>query len=150
MKKSKDKGISKERYLRFEDSFIHGDLLEIETNRKFKKENTLKLRKMMPISAKDEKISKIKGELVDVAIVLYLGKNRYKSQDLDNVSKIILDAIKKNGEDDKEYFIEDDRQVARLLLYKKQRIEDAEAETSQISISIRKHDPQKEMTLVEV
>ena len=42
-------------------------------------------------------------QLVDVAIVIYVNDYRMKRQDVDNISKIVLDAISKNKNDTKKH-----------------------------------------------
>jgi Holliday junction resolvase RusA-like endonuclease len=90
-------------------------------------------------------------ELLDVSIVVHIRKGRHRRQDLDNLAKIILDALQKpKTEDGCPYLYENDNQIIRLLLVKKERTEYSDSETSQLSISARKHDPEKQMILKEL
>ena len=107
-----------------------------------------KIKSSLEIYNKNPEFLNIREELVDVAIVIYVTKLRYNRQDLDNVAKIVLDALTKRDKEDSDYLLKDDSQVVRLLLYKKQRKELPDADTSQMSVSIRKHDSSKEMNLV--
>lgn len=90
-----------------------------------------------------------RDKLIDLAIIIYLDKLRYKKQDLDNISKIVLDSIKRSRKyPDRAYLINDDSQIVRLLIYKLKRLELADTNTSEIIISFRIHSPKKGMTLV--
>lgn len=136
-------------YLSLEDSSIlHGDLIDIKSSNKCRRDMKQEIRRNNTIERNHPKLSEIRKSLVDIAIVVYVTKNRFKKQDLDNVAKVVLDSITKKDENDEDYFIENDNQVVRLLLYKKERMEDEEANTSQLSLSIRVHNPSKEMVLV--
>ncbi len=147
MVKEKSRRVAAHYYLFLEDSeFDSGDLIDIHTNKRDKM--IKKIRSDLMLYNVPESLRK---ELLDVAIVIHLRKGRYKTQDLDNIAKIILDALQKpkNSEDSLGYLYENDNQIIRLLLYKIEREEDPEAETSQLSISARKHNPNKEMILKE-
>ncbi|MDP1728797.1 MAG: RusA family crossover junction endodeoxyribonuclease [archaeon] len=90
------------------------------------------------------------GKLLDVAIVVHVNKQRYDSQDVDNVAKVVLDALKKNKNfPDESYLFGDDSHVIRLLVQKVKRTEDNESETDQLSISIREHNSEKDMKIVK-
>lgn len=129
---------------------LHGTLNEVLTGKK--NLSVEQIRKDLTIESDNPNLKKLQKEKLDVAIVVYLQKTSYKNQDVDNLTKVILDALKKPPIDDgRPYFFEDDCQVARILIYKKEREEDQHSNTCQISISMRKHDPKKEMNLfVEV
>lgn len=151
MRKEKTRRIANEPYLQLENSLVHGDLIEVRTGKKYRKEARKKIRTNLSIYGKNHLINAFRYKLLDVAIVVYVPKWRFKLQDLDNIAKVVLDAISKDKKDlQQTYLIEDDSQVIRLLLYKKERIEHPECETSQLSISIREHDPKKEMRLVRL
>lgn len=127
-----------------ERGIFHGDLIAIKTTDKRRK-MIEEIRKNLAITPKKEELV---NELLDLAIVVHTHPLRYKNQDLDNIAKIVLDALKKQKEGNSEhYFFNDDRQIVRLLIQKIQRIEDKEFETDQLSVSIRKHDPFKEMII---
>lgn len=85
---------------------------------------------------------------LDMAIVACVSTGRMKNQDIDNISKVVLDALKKSGDDDR-YLFEDDRQVIRLLVWKTQQEERTDYNTDTLTISFRIHDPNKQMILVE-
>ncbi|AEA46856.1 hypothetical protein Arcve_0841 [Archaeoglobus veneficus SNP6] len=92
----------------------------------------------------------IRKAQLDVAIVAFVPKSRVKNQDVDNISKIVLDTLKKDKQDPSSpYLFVDDSQVVRLLVYKKPCEAIEGYETSTLIISFRKHDPSKQMILVE-
>ncbi|MEK6918369.1 MAG: hypothetical protein AABW51_05470 [Nanoarchaeota archaeon] len=123
-----------------------GLLMDVPTKCPPKKETIEKIRADLNF---DEVNGSIKKEKLDVAIVLEVNKNRFEKQDLDNVAKIVLDAIKKpkDSTDTRPYFFDDDCQIIRLLVQKNLRNELQDTETSQVSISARKHNSSKEMKL---
>ena len=126
---------------------LQGDLNEVLTGNK---QSTIKtLRGSLSIEKDNLSLKQLQKEKLDVAIVAYLQNSSYHRQDVDNIAKTVLDALKKPKIDDGiHYYFEDDDQIVRLLVYKKERKEDLEANTCQLSISIRKHDPTKEMNLI--
>lgn len=136
--------IAAHNYVVLEDNdFVHGDLIEVKTGER--KKMIKKIRVNLSASKPPEKL---KNSLLDVAIVVHIRAGRFRRQDLDNLAKIILDALEKPKEDDGYPFLfNDDNQIVRLLLYKIERKEDLESETSQLSVSARVHDPSKEMIL---
>ncbi len=134
-------------YIFLEDyEFYHGGLIEIATGKR--KEMIKQLRKDFSASKFSDNLKK---GLLDISIVVQIRKGRYRRQDLDNLAKIILDALEKPKEDDSfDYLYEDDNQIVRLIIYKLERVECSESETSQLSISARIHDSGKEMILREL
>ncbi|MBR9701833.1 RusA family crossover junction endodeoxyribonuclease [Candidatus Pacearchaeota archaeon] len=135
-------------YVFLEDyEFCHGGLIEIATGKR--KQMIKKIREGF---SADNPPVKLKKELLDVAIVVHIRSGRHRWQDLDNLAKIILDAFEKpkDSEDKYPYLYENDNQIVRLLLIKRERVEYPDSETSQLSISVRKHDPDKEMVLKEL
>lgn len=150
MVKENPSKLANEEYLQLEDSIVHGDLIEIKSSKQYKKEMINKIRRNIVLDRNHPKISRIKNELIDVAIVIYVTPIRFKRQDLDNVAKVVLDALTSLNKEDKDYLIKDDNQIVRLLLYKKQRIEHPESDTSQMSVSIREHNPNKDMKLIKI
>lgn len=94
-------------------------------------------------------IDKLRREQLDVAIIVQIQNQSFLRQDVDNIAKVVLDALKKSKKEDNfSHLFEDDRQIVRLLIYKMRRIENPDYNTCQISISVRKHDPTKEMKLI--
>ncbi len=148
MVKEKSTRVAGHLYLFLEDAeFYDGDLIDIHTTKR--REMIKKIRTNLSAHKPPEHL---KRALLDVAIVLHVRKGRYKTQDLDNIAKIVVDALEKpNNEEDKHpYLYENDNQIIRLLLYKIQRKDQLDAETSQLSISARKHNPNKDMVLEEL
>jgi len=88
-------------------------------------------------------------EILDMAIVIYVDSMRYKTQDCDNIAKLVLDTLKKD-KDSSDYLFEDDSQIIRLLVYKIKAEENEQFETNQMVISFRKHNPNKQMILENV
>jgi len=147
MKKKTGSRTAENSYLMLEGSILHGDLIEVKTGFKYRNETMDLIRKNMTCSSGNPMIPFQENELLDMAIVVHVNSQRFKTQDLDNVAKVVLDAIK--FKDGKElYFIGDDNQIVRLLLIKERKNDLPDSETSQLSISIRKHDPTKEMKLI--
>ncbi|NOQ34238.1 MAG: RusA family crossover junction endodeoxyribonuclease [Methanosarcinales archaeon] len=81
------------------------------------------------------------NEKIDLAIVVYRRVGYLKRQDLDNIAKIVLDALKG-------YLFKDDSQIVRLLLVKNEAKLLAEYETDSLVISFRIHDPERDMILI--
>lgn len=117
------------------------DIINLKTSKR--KEMKKKLRENLGNWLINKNFELTKNELLDVSILLYVDRKKYKTQDVDNAAKIILDAIKKTN------ICEDDRQIIRLLVYKIPRIEYKNEETSSLIISFRKHDKSKQMNLIE-
>ncbi|MDP2940115.1 MAG: RusA family crossover junction endodeoxyribonuclease [Candidatus Omnitrophota bacterium] len=134
-----------EDYWKLEDSKVFGILGEIKTTRIGKKETSEWIAKSLEFEKKDV-WENIKNEKLDIGILVHLNKKRYKTQDVDNIAKVILDSIKKNNSEIG--LITDDSQIIRLLIHKKLRECSDKSDTDQVSISIRKHDPKKDMKLI--
>ncbi len=117
------------------------DIINLKTSKR--KEMKKKLRENLGNWLINKNFELTKNELLDVSILLYVDRKKYKTQDVDNAAKIILDTIKKTN------ICEDDRQIIRLLVYKISRIEYKNEETSSLIISFRKHDKSKQMNLIE-
>ena len=62
---------------------------------------------------------------------------------MDNIAKVILDGLEGG-------LFDNDSQVIRLLVYKKEITEQEDAETFQIAVSAREHDISKDMVLENV
>ncbi len=136
-----------EDYYILKDSKSFGLLLEVKSYYFGKKETISKIKTHIEYEKRNDLTWKnIEEEKLDVAIVIHVNKKRYNTQDVDNIAKVILDALKNNSS--KSYLIKDDSQIIRLLVYKKLRACSENSDTDQVSISIRKHDPKKEMKLI--
>lgn len=98
----------------------------------------------------NKNFDRFRHESLDLAIVAKVDKQRMKRQDVDNIAKVVLDALRKNKEvDSKEdvFLFYDDSQIARLLVWKIPREEDERYDTDGLVISFRIHDPHKQMLL---
>jgi len=147
MKKQKTSRIAANYYLFLEDApVIEGALMDIPTKTKKSVIN-----EQIRINISGNPIDDLKKEPLDIALIFHVNKQRFKHQDLDNVAKIVLDALQKpkDPQDKRAYFFENDNQIVRLLLQKMEREEDPDSETSMVSISIRKYEPEKGMVLKE-
>ncbi len=78
---------------------------------------------------------------IDLSIVVYRRVGYLKRQDLDNIAKIVLDALKG-------CLFNDDSQIVRLLLVKKEAELLAGYDTDSLVISFRIHDPKRDMILI--
>ena len=141
---------SNELPLVLEYAYFSSDLITIHTS---KKEKTIeKIRSNLWAWFENEQVKKMRNEKVDVAICLFICNAKYKNQDVDNIAKIVLDAISKRRKNDSgPYLLNNDNQVIRLLVYK-QKSKDSEllqACTDQVNISIRKHNQKEQMILIQ-
>ncbi len=75
---------------------------------------------------------KEKSVKIDMAVVIYREPSFIRRQDLDNIAKVVLDALK-------EGLYYDDSQIVRLLLYKNEAILEEGYLTDSLVISFRKH-----------
>jgi Holliday junction resolvase RusA-like endonuclease len=141
----KNKKLCSGGYLALEDSLVFGTLMKISTSK-----NKKKTREEVKRAITDdkyvqgfEKYDNLRDKLLDIAIVIYISKTNYKKQDVDNIAKVVLDSLKRE-------LFNDDSQVIRLLVYKKEIARQEDAETFQIAISVRKHDISKDMILENI
>ena len=128
---------------------IYAALIEVRTGRINKKEMIRGIKSWLEYTIKSRSFKATK-EPWDLAIVAHVTEHRMKKQDVDNLAKIVLDALKKGKKNEFKsdiFLFEDDAQVVRLLVYKKPRKESNSADTDTLVISIRKHNPRKNMTL---
>lgn len=129
-----------------EDVVIIGLLDEVLTGNK--KDTVDRIRRNLRVHTANPILPSIKKELLDLSIVIYSQRQSFANQDIDNAAKAVIDALKKPTIDDGfPYLFEDDRQIVNLLVCKRKRIENKNHNTCQIAISLRKHNPSKEMTL---
>ena len=118
-----------------------GDLITVKTKSETKKEMIKEIQssqgswmeKFPHLHDTDKKI--------DMAIVVYRRVGYLKRQDLDNIAKVVLDALKG-------YLFGDDSQIVRLLLVKKEAELLAGYDTDSLVISFRIHDPKRDMILI--
>jgi Holliday junction resolvase RusA-like endonuclease len=132
----------------------YGDLIDIITNKRGKKEMVSTIRKNFGEYFKNENFKKIReaGTLIDLAIFLEVDINNFKNQDLDNIQKVVLDALEKDEKDPSwNYLYENDSQVCRILVWKvpKKKIEvlNTKFNTVSMTISFRNYAPSKQMVM---
>ena len=125
-----------------------GTLIDVETATD-KKEMIQKIRTDFGEYFKNEKFVKLKEAPLDIAIFLEVNLHRYKTQDLDNIQKIVLDALEKDdAEPSWNYLYKNDSQVCRILVWKIEKKMDSDYNTASMTISFRIHDPSKQMIMV--
>lgn len=127
-----------------------GDLIDVATA-KNKKEMVKKIRTNLGEYFKNEKFEKLKETSLDLAIFLEVNPHRFKTQDLDNIQKIVLDALEKDDTDPSwNYLYKIDSQVQRILVWKIEKEKDPDHNTASMTISFRIHDPSRQMIMVPV
>ena len=129
-------------YLVLEGEGSFGGPITVKTgNKKTRKETIEKIRS--DLREWSEKFPYLKNEdtKIDLAIVVYRYPSYMRRQDVDNVAKLVLDALKG-------CLFADDSQIVRLLVYKLDAALIEGYDTESLVISFRKHNPKKEMVLV--
>lgn len=118
-----------------------GDLITVKTKSETKKEMIREIQSSQ--GSWMEKFSYLHdtNKEIDLAIVVYRRVGYLKRQDLDNIAKVVLDALKG-------CLFGDDSQIARLLLVKKEAELLAGYNTDSLVISFRIHDPERDMILI--
>ena len=118
-----------------------GDLITVKTKNKTKQKMIDEIRSNL--GSWMEKFPHLHDtdKKIDLAIVVYRRVGYLKRQDLDNIAKVVLDALKG-------CLFKDDSQIVRLLLVKKEAEPSAGYDTNSLVISFRVHDPEKDMILI--
>ena len=124
------------------------DLVTIKTGSKYKKEITDRVKTNLWSWMQNPNFKDIRGESLDLAIVASVNPSRMKTQDIDNIAKVVLDALKKRA-GDSSFLFHDDYQIVRLLIWKIQSEKRPMYNTDSLSISFRVHDNKKQMILIE-
>jgi len=124
------------------------DLVTIITKNKNRKDVIATIRMNLESWMKNHHFEELREAELDLAIIACVSPGRMKNQDIDNISKVVLDALKKSEGDDRFLFY-DDCQVIRLLVWKTQQEKLADYNTDTLTISFRIHDPNKQMILVQ-
>jgi len=136
-------------FLVLEDSLgTIGDLVTIKTRGNRRREIIEQIRCNITIWMRNPNFESVRTSALDLAIIACVTPNRMKNQDIDNIAKVVIDALKKSDEDPRFLFY-DDSQVVRLLVWKLQEEEYAGYNTDSLTISFRIHDDRKQMVLVE-
>ena len=118
-----------------------GDLITVKTKSETKKKMIEEIRSSQ--GSWMEKFPHLHdiNKKIDLSIVVYRRVGYLKRQDLDNIAKVVLDALKG-------HLFEDDSQIVRLLLVKKEAELLAGYDTDSLVISFRIHDPKRDMILI--
>ncbi len=124
------------------------DLVTIKTGSKYKREITDTVKTNLWSWMQNPNFKDIRGESLDLAIVASVNPSRMKTQDIDNIAKVVLDALKKRA-GDSSFLFHDDYQVVRLLIWKIQSEKRPMYNTDSLSISFRVHNNKKQMILIE-
>jgi len=136
-------------FLQLADSIgVSGNLGEIRTGSRYRKETINTIITDLGNWMGNNDFQPIRGQQLDLAIVIKLSPYRFNNQDADNIAKVICDALKKRRGDDR-FLFNNDSQIIRLLIWKMQRVEDPLWETDSYDISFRTHDSSKSMELVQ-
>lgn len=88
-----------------------------------------------------------RNQKIDLAIVVYTNKNNLERQDVDNIAKVVLDALCMNRNHEGSFLFNNDNQIVRLLVYKMEKTPDDYSDTDEFIISFRAHDPKLPMEL---
>ena len=124
------------------------DLITIRTKGEYRKETIEQIRRNVESWMKNPDFDSVRSLPLDLAIVARVSPSRMKKQDIDNIAKVVMDALKKS-EGDPRFLFYDDHQVIRLLVWKLQETEYTGYNTDTLTISFRIHDDRKQMILVE-
>lgn len=124
------------------------DLVTIKTGSRYKKEITEVIKTNLWNWMHNPDFKDIRGEFLDLAVVARINSMRVKTQDIDNIAKVVLDALKEQ-EGDSRFLFHDDCQIVRLLVWKIQEEKLQGYNTDSLTISFRVHDGKKQMILVE-
>jgi len=127
-------------------------LIEVKTS-KDKKKTIEQIKGNLASWLNNRKFNIFRDEILDLAIVASINRQRMNTQDVDNIAKIVLDALKRNKNIDLHrdiFLFNDDSQIIRLLIYKISREEDEIYDTDRVDISFRVHDPKKPMIIKDI
>ena len=122
------------------------DLITVKTKNNYKREVTTIIKRNLAIWLANPEFQNVRSSPLDLAIIAIINTQRMATQDVDNISKIVLDALQQS-ENDTRFLFHNDKQVIRLLVWKIQQEEDSEQNTDTLGISFRIHDPKKQMIL---
>lgn len=124
------------------------DLVTIRTSGKYKRAVVEVIKTNLGNWMQNPGFKDIRRKLLDLAIVARISSTRMKSQDIDNLAKIVLDALKETDGDPR-FLFRDDSQIVRMLVWKIERREQPGWNTDSLAISFRIHDGKKQMLLLE-
>ena len=136
-------------FLQLEGSYgVSGDLGEVKTGSDYRKDMIDTIKNNLSIWMANSAFEPIRGQQLDLAIVVKLSPYRLKNQDVDNIVKVICDALQQQ-KGDEHFLFDDDSQIIRMLVWKILRTEDPQWYTDSYDISFRIHDSNKQMNLIE-
>ena len=126
------------------------DLITVKTGWRYKSELVEEIRSNLRHWMLNPSFDSIRDKPLDLAIVVRTLPRTMRSQDVDNIAKRVLDAMKEQkGSNDKGFLFRDDSQIVRLLVYKMESEEEPGWKTSSMDISFRVHDSNRQMVLVQ-
>ncbi len=128
------------------DNYYH-NLTTIKTKNEYKKEVKEKIRADLARWLKNPHFDAMRGGLLDIAVVARVSDRNMRIQDVDNIAKVVLDALKEEKGDSR-FLFHDDNQVIRLLIYKLRSEKLLQYNTDSLTISFRVHDSNRQMLLV--
>ena len=129
------------------ENYYH-NLTTIKTSSKNKREMKEKIRTDLKNWLNNPTLYSMQNQSLDIAIVVRVNSIKVDRQDVDNVAKVVLDALKKK-EGDSRFLFHDDNQVIRLLVYKLKSEDVTGHITDSLTVSFRVHDPDKQMLLID-
>ena len=129
------------------ENYYH-NLTTIKTSSKYKKEIKEKIRTDLKGWLNNPTLYAMQKSYLDIAIVARVNARNIHSQDVDNIAKMALDALKEEKGDSR-FLFHDDNQIIRLLLYKLKSENLPGHNTDSITISFRIHDSSKQMLLID-
>lgn len=136
-------------FYELEDSFgTFDDLITIRTKGKYRKGTIEQIRRNIGSWMNNPGFESVRSLSLDLAIIARISQNRMKNQDVDNIAKVVMDALKKS-EGDPRFLFYDDCQIIRLLVWKLEEVEYTSYNTDSLTISFRVHDISKQMILIE-
>lgn len=126
-----------------------GHLIDIITKKKSKQAMKNDIRTSFSNYFKNDNFKELKKAQLDLAIHLEVESRRFNKQDLDNIQKIVLDALQKDKNDPLwDYLYENDSQVCRILVWKMKKVKVLDYNSASMTISFRVHAPSKQMIMI--
>jgi Holliday junction resolvase RusA-like endonuclease len=132
-----------------EDAFGYTNCLLTVSTRSSNRENQKReIRKTLTLWLDNPRFEEVRKKDLDLSIVVLINPLRMKTQDVDNIAKPIMDALKRNiNHPNDPYLFEEDSQIRRLLIEKIQKVEHNDFDTDDVYISFREYDPQNQMIM---
>lgn len=127
--------------------YSYHNLTTLKTSSAYKKQTKERIRRDLKRWFKNPSFDTIRHRFLDIAVVATVNSRNFLKQDVDNIAKVVLDALKAEKNDDRFLFY-DDCQVMRLLIYKLKSKKIPDQNTDSLTISVRLYDPNKQMMLI--